>query len=49
MISVIMCVYNGESYVENAIRSICNQTYKDFEFIIIDDGSRKTCQNIWNP
>ena len=39
MISVIMCVFNGEAYVENAIRSICNQTYKDFEFIIIDDGS----------
>ncbi len=46
MISVIMCVYNGEAYVEKAIRSICNQTYKDFEFIIIDDGSTDNSLNI---
>ncbi len=34
-----MPVYNGEKYLRETIESILNQTYKDFEFIIIDDGS----------
>ena len=38
-ISVIMSVYNGDKYVHKAIKSILNQTFTDFEFIIIDDGS----------
>lgn len=38
-VSVIMPVYNSESFVEKAVRSILNQTYKNFEFIIIDDAS----------
>lgn len=37
--SVIMPVYNGESYIKEAIESVLNQTVKDFEFIIINDGS----------
>lgn len=39
VISVVMSVYNAESYLEEAINSILNQNYKDFEFIIINDGS----------
>lgn len=39
MISVVMSVYNGELYLDEAIESILNQTYKDFEFIIINDGA----------
>lgn len=39
MVSVIMSVYNAEKYLEEAIVSILNQTYKNFEFIIINDGS----------
>jgi len=39
MISVVMGVYNGEDYVSDAIESILSQTYKNFEFIIINDGS----------
>jgi len=35
-----MSVYNGERYLREAAESILNQTYTDFEFIIIDDGSR---------
>ena len=38
-LSVIMSVYNGEDHLYEAIESILNQTYKKFEFIIIDDGS----------
>lgn len=39
MISVIMPVYNGIQFLQSAIDSILNQTYQDFEFIILDDGS----------
>lgn len=39
MVSVLMCTYNRESCLKRAIDSVLNQTYKDFEFIIIDDGS----------
>lgn len=38
-ISVVMSVYNGELYLENAIESILEQTFTDFEFIIVDDNS----------
>ncbi|OQY47637.1 MAG: hypothetical protein B6242_04515 [Anaerolineaceae bacterium 4572_78] len=38
-ISVLMGVYNGEKYLAQAINSIFMQTFTDFEFIIIDDGS----------
>ena len=38
-ISVVMSCYNRKDYVSDAIESILNQTYKDFEFIIIDDCS----------
>jgi glycosyltransferase involved in cell wall biosynthesis len=34
-----MSVYNGEKYLEQAIESILDQTFRDFEFIIINDGS----------
>jgi len=38
-ISVIMSVFNGEKYLKESIESVLNQTFRDFEFIIIDDGS----------
>lgn len=39
LISVIMPVYNAEAFLKESIESILNQTYKNFEFIIIEDGS----------
>ena len=38
-ITVLMPVYNGERYVARAVKSILNQTFNDFEFLIINDGS----------
>lgn len=38
-VSVVMAVYNGEKYLKDAIESILDQTFRDFEFIIVDDGS----------
>ena len=38
-VSVVMSVYNGERYLKEAIDSVLSQSYKDFEFIIINDGS----------
>lgn len=39
-VSVLMSVYNGGAYLPPCIDSILGQTFKDFEFIIIDDGSK---------
>ena len=38
-ISVIMSVYNGMPHLKDAVKSILGQTYKNIEFIIVDDGS----------
>ena len=38
-VSVIMPAYNCEAYIKEAIESILNQTFKNFELIVIDDGS----------
>jgi len=40
MISVCMPVYNAEPYIAEATNSILAQTYEDFEFIIVNDGSK---------
>lgn len=45
-ISVIMSVYNAEDFLDESIQSILNQTFKDFEFIIINDGSSDTSLQI---
>ncbi len=39
-VSVLMSVYNSEKYLAQSIESVLNQTFEDFEFIIIDDGSK---------
>lgn len=46
VISVVMPVYNGEKYLREAIESILNQTYSNFEFIILNDGSTDKTEEI---
>jgi glycosyltransferase involved in cell wall biosynthesis len=46
VISVVMSVYNGQKYLRESIESILVQTYKDFEFIIINDGSSDSSRDI---
>jgi Glycosyl transferase family 2 len=38
-ISVVMSVFNGQTFLQEAVDSILSQTFMDFEFVIIDDGS----------
>ena len=38
-VTVLMPVYNGERYLREAIDSILDQSFRDFEFLILDDGS----------
>ncbi|WP_416828770.1 glycosyltransferase [Ectobacillus polymachus] len=47
-LSVVMAVYNGEEYLIQAVESVLNQTYKDFEFIIVNDGSTDKTKEILN-
>lgn len=44
--SVIISVYNKAEYIKNTINSVLNQTYKDFEIIIINDGSTDDSEKI---
>ena len=45
-VSVLMPVYNGAAYLSEAIQSILAQTFTDFEFLIIDDGSSDNSYNV---
>lgn len=45
-ISIIIPVYNSEIYLEKCIESILNQTFKDFELILVNDGSKDNSYEI---
>lgn len=48
MISVIIPIYNVESYINKCLESVTNQTYKNLEIILIDDGSTDSSGEICN-
>ena len=45
-VSVIMAVFNGQKYIEESIKSILEQTFRNFEFIIVNDGSTDRTKEI---
>ncbi len=47
-ISVIIPVYNCEEYIGNTLKSVINQDFKDFEIIVIDDGSTDNSLKVIN-
>jgi len=48
LISVVLPVYNGAKFIANAIESILDQTYENFELIVINDGSKDNTLEILN-
>ena len=47
-VSVIVPIYNAAEYLENNIYSIINQTYRNIEIILVDDGSTDNSLEIWD-
>lgn len=46
VISIIVPVYNVEKYIKRCVESLVNQTYKNIEIILVDDGSKDNCSKI---
>ncbi len=46
LVSVVMSVYNGSEWLDEAIRSVIDQSYSNWEFIIVDDGSDEPTKKI---
>lgn len=47
-ISIVICTYNRDKYLDNGINSVINQTFKDWELIIVDDGSQDNTFEVVN-
>lgn len=48
LISVIVAIYKVEAFLPKCIESILNQTYRNFELILVNDGSPDNSLNICN-
>ena len=48
VVTVLLPVYNGEAYLHDAIESLLNQHFKDFELLVVDDGSTDASPQIIN-
>lgn len=46
LVSIVMCVYNGEEFLQEQIESVLNQTYSNYELLILDDKSTDSSVSI---
>ena len=46
LVSVVVPVYKVEKYLDRCVKSLVNQTYKDIEIILVDDGSPDSCPGL---
>ena len=46
LITIVIPVYNVEKYLDRCINSVINQTYSNWEIILVDDGSTDSCPKI---
>jgi len=48
-VSVVIASFNCEEFICDAIESVLNQTFKDYEIIVVDDGSIDNTKNVLEP
>jgi teichuronic acid biosynthesis glycosyltransferase TuaG len=49
IISVVLCTYNAEKFIQQTVESLLNQSFQNFELLILDNNSQdNTCQLLQN-